>query len=158
MAAAKPETVVFIPEPVVVTLPGLRVKIHVPDAGKPLRTTLPVCKLQVGAVITPTVGAGGGLGTALITTLAEAVEVQPAAFVTVKVKVPVAKPETVVLIPEPVVVTLPGLRVKVHVPDAGKPLRRTLPVDKEQVGCVMVPTEGGIGVVGAALMTTGLLA
>ena len=85
MAAAKPETVVFIPLPVVVTLPGLRVKIHVPDAGKPLSTTLPVCKLQVGAVITPTVGAGGGLGTALITTLAEAVEVQPAAFVTVKV-------------------------------------------------------------------------
>ena len=42
-------------------------------------------------------------------------------------------------------------------PDAGKPLRTTLPVDKEQVGCVMVPTEGGVGVVGAALMTTGLL-
>ena len=41
-----------------------------------------------------------------------------------------------------------GDRVKVHVPVAGKPLRITLPVAKAQVGCVIVPTKGAVGVAG----------
>ena len=36
--------VVFVPEPVID--PGLMV--HVPEAGKPLKTTLPVATVQVG--------------------------------------------------------------------------------------------------------------
>ena len=40
----------------------------------------------------------------------------------------------VVLVPVPVVVTDPGLRVSVHVPVEGNPLRATLPVDNAQVG------------------------
>lgn len=48
--------VVLVPVPVVVP-PGVLVRVHVPDAGKSLRTTLPVGTIQVGWVIVPTVGA-----------------------------------------------------------------------------------------------------
>ena len=45
----------------------------------------------------------------------------------------------------------PGLMV--HVP-AGKPLNKTLPVAKTQLGWVMVPTIGAVGEAGAAVITT----
>ena len=61
-------------------LPGLIVQV---PAGKPFSITLPVATAQVGWVIVPTVGAVGVVGCALITTLAEAGEVHPAALVTV---------------------------------------------------------------------------
>lgn len=35
-------------------------------------------------------------------------------------------------------------------PVAGKPVRTTLPVAKEQVGAVIVPTTGAVGIVGGA--------
>ena len=54
----------------------------------------------------------------------------------------------VVLVPVPVVVVPPGERVSVHVPEAGKPERTTLPVATEQVGCVIEPTVGAEGVSG----------
>jgi hypothetical protein len=41
----------------------------------------------------------------------------------------------------------------VQVP-AGKPLNNTLPVAKAQVGCVIVPTVGAVGVTGCGLITT----
>jgi hypothetical protein len=47
-----------------------------------------------------------------------------------------------ILVPVPVVVTLPGLRVIVHDPEAGSPPRTTLPVAIEQVGCVILPGTG----------------
>ena len=75
--------VILVPVPVLVTAPGLRVNVQVPEAGKPFKTTLPVATLQVGCVIVPTEGAVGVAGCVLITTLPEAVEVHPAAFVTV---------------------------------------------------------------------------
>ena len=84
----------------------------------------------------------------MITTLADAEEIHPAALVTVKVYVPAASNEIVELVPEPVVVVPPGDRVKVHVPVAGKPLKITLPVAKAQLGCVIVPTVGAVGVAG----------
>ena len=59
----------------------------------------------------------------------------------------------VVLVPVPVVVTLPGVLVSVQVPDAGNPLNTTLPVATAQVGWVMVPTIGAVGVAGTALIT-----
>jgi hypothetical protein len=40
------------------------------------------------------------------------------------------------------------------VPDEGNPLRATLPVATEQVGWVIVPTEGAEGVAGCVLMPT----
>ena len=43
----------------VVVPPGDLVSVHVPVAGKPDKTTLPVATLQVGWVIVPTVGAVG---------------------------------------------------------------------------------------------------
>jgi hypothetical protein len=49
-----------------------------------------------------------------------------------------------VLVPVPE--TFPGFNV--HVPAAGKPLNTTLPVPTLQVGCVIVPTVGAVGVAG----------
>ena len=48
----------------------------------------------------------------------------------------------------------PGDRVKVQVPLAGKPFKITLPVARAQVGWVIVPTVGAVGVAGWALITT----
>ena len=63
--------------------PGVLVSVHVPDAGKPLNTTLPVASAQVGWVMVPTVGAVGEDGCVVITTLAEDGETQPEELVTV---------------------------------------------------------------------------
>jgi len=57
-------------------------------------------------------------------------------------------------VPLPEVVVPPGVRTRVHVPDAGSPLRTTLPVDVAQFGCVMGPTKGGVGVAGWVLIST----
>jgi hypothetical protein len=84
-----------------------------------------------------------------MTTFAEGDEVHPAAFVTVKLYVPAANVEIVVVAPVPV--TAPGLIVQLP---AGKPLRITLPVATAHVGCVMVPTVGMAGAPGAVLITT----
>ena len=61
--------------------PGLIVQL---PAGRLFNTTLPVDTVQVGCVMVLTVGAPGGAGGGLITTLAEATEVQPTSLVTVK--------------------------------------------------------------------------
>jgi len=60
--------------------PGLMIQF---PEGKLLNTTLPVASAHVGCVIAPTVGAAGVEGCILITTLADGIEVHPAAFVTV---------------------------------------------------------------------------
>ena len=66
--------------PVPATDPGLIV--HVP-AGRPFNTTLPVGDAhEAGWVIVPIIGAAGAAGAALITTLADASEIQPASLVT----------------------------------------------------------------------------
>ena len=69
---------VLLPVPAI--LPGLIVQL---PEGSPVNTTLPSA-VQVGCVIVPTVGAEGVTGWALITTLADAAEVQPTSLVTVK--------------------------------------------------------------------------
>jgi hypothetical protein len=74
-----PETVLFVPDPVIA--PGSIVQV--PLAGRPDNTTLPVGRAQVGWVLAPTVGAAGAAGTAFIITLFDEVEVHPALFVTV---------------------------------------------------------------------------
>jgi hypothetical protein len=94
----------------------------------------------------PTAGAIGVAGCAGITTLADDGDVHPSELVTVKVYVPVIRPEIVVLVPVPFVVIAPGVRVTVQVPVEGNPLNTTLPVDTKQVGCVIVPMEGAAGV------------
>ena len=147
MAGVRPVTVVLDPVPAIA--PGL--SVHAP-AGNPCKATLPVAKLQVGCVIVPTVG-DESIGWALITIFNEADEVHKDSFVTVYVYVPVASADIVVVVPEPVVVVPPGDLVNVQFP-VGKLFNSTLPVDTEQVGCVMVPTVGAVGVTGCALMTT----
>jgi hypothetical protein len=93
------------------------------------------------------------VGTALITTLAEATELHPAELVTVKVYVPEASPVIVLVVPVPVTATAPGLLVNVHVPEDGNPLNATDPVGAAQVGWVIAPTTGA-AMVGTALTTT----
>jgi hypothetical protein len=81
---------------------------------------------------------------------ADAVEIHPDALVTVKLYVPAAKFDIVMVVPVPV--TAPGLMVQV--PVAGKPFKITLPVVIRQVGWVMVPIVGAPGVEGCELITT----
>lgn len=59
MPSGRSVTVVLVPVPVLVTLSGLRVRVHVPEDGKPFNTTLPVATSHVGWVIVPTTGAPG---------------------------------------------------------------------------------------------------
>ena len=80
-----PDIVRVVPVPVTDTLPGVRVRVHVPVAGSPLKAALPVESAQVGCVSAPTTGADGVSGCALITTFADDGEVHPNALVTVKV-------------------------------------------------------------------------
>ena len=60
--------------------PGFIVQLPV---GNPLNTTLPVAVAHVGCVMVPTVGALGVPGCAVITTSADADEIQPTELVTV---------------------------------------------------------------------------
>ena len=62
-----------------------------------------------------------------------------------KLYLPGFNPEIVVLTPVPDVITLSGERVRDHVPDEGKPLSITLPVETVHVGFVIVPTTGAEG-------------
>lgn len=93
------------------------------------------------------VGAAGDAGCAEITTFADAGEVHWPEFVTLKVYVPAGIPDIVVLVPVPVLVTSPGVRVTAHVPVDGSPDKITLPVGNTQVGWVIVPTTGAVGLV-----------
>lgn len=85
MFGASPINIPVNPVPVIVAPPGEAVTVHEPLAGKPLSATSPVATAQVGCVIAPITGAVGVEGAGAITTLAQATETQPAAFVTVKV-------------------------------------------------------------------------
>jgi hypothetical protein len=70
-------------EPVPLIPPGLIV--HVPVAGKPPNTTLPVgAPHEEGCVIAPAIGAVGACGGALITTSADAFDIHSDAAVTLK--------------------------------------------------------------------------
>ena len=97
----------------------------------------------------PTMG-DAVVGTALITTLAEATEIHPVAVsVTVKLNV-VAGVNPLIVVVDPLPAIAPGLIVQAP---EGKPLKATLPVGTVQVGCVIVPTMGD-AVVGTELITT----
>ena len=77
--------VMLVPEPEVVTPPGVLVSVQLPEAGNPLNNTLPLETPHVGWVISPTIGAAGVAGAEFISTEAEASEVQTSALVTVYV-------------------------------------------------------------------------
>jgi hypothetical protein len=72
---------VLVPVPAIA--PGLI--IHVPVAGRPFNTTLPVDAVhEEGCVIVPTIGAVGATGALLITTMADSTDIHPASLVTLK--------------------------------------------------------------------------
>lgn len=104
---------------------------------------LPVETEHVGWVTVPITITEGTTGCEFITTFPDAADVHPDAFVTVNACVPVINPEMVLLIPVPEIA--PGFIVQFPV---GNPFNTTLPVDSEQVGCVIVPTVGADGVAG----------
>ena len=81
MFAPRPVTVPVVPLPVKEP-EGEPVTVHEPDAGKPLKATLPVAIVHVGWVTVPVTGAAGA---GLTDTIVEAVAVQPLASVTAKV-------------------------------------------------------------------------
>jgi len=94
----------------------------------------------------------GTSGWVLIVALVDGAEVHPEDInVTVNVYVLADNPEKVAVGEEPVMVAPPGIAVTVH-DDDGNPLKATLPVAVEQVGCVIVPTIGADGVTGWALI------
>ena len=66
--------VVLVPVPVIA--PGLIV--HVPVAGRPVSTTLPVvAEHETGWVIVPGIGAVGAVGASLMITSADACDIHP---------------------------------------------------------------------------------
>lgn len=93
-----------------------------------------------------------GLGGATII-FADAGDMHPEELVTAKVNVPVGSPDIAELVPVPVVTDPPGDPASVHVPDAGKSFKITLPVARTHVGCVIEPIVGAAGIVGWELIT-----
>lgn len=74
---------IVVVAPVPAIDPGLIT--HVPVAGSPLKTTLPVgAEHEEGCVIMPTIGAGGASGAGFITTFAVASDEHPASLAMVK--------------------------------------------------------------------------
>ena len=89
---------------------------------------VPVPTEHVGCSVALAVGAAGAVGAALMVTLVAAGELQ-VPLDTVKLYVPAAKPEIVVVVVVPVIV--PGIIVQLPV---GNPLNITLPVASAHVG------------------------
>jgi hypothetical protein len=75
--------VTLTPVPVMATAPGNRVRVHVPVAGNPFKTTLPDGTDKVGWVIVPIESAAGDAGWAGITTFSDGIDKHPSAVVTV---------------------------------------------------------------------------
>ena len=85
-------TIVLVPVPAID--PGLIV--HVPVAGSPDNSTLPVGAAHVeGCVIIPTIGVGGIPEGESKTTPVDGKDIHPVASVTVKLYVPSGRPEIV---------------------------------------------------------------
>jgi len=61
-------------------------------------------------------------------------------------------PDIVVVVPVPEAVMPEGVLVIVHVPVEGNPDKGTLPVETTQLGCILVPTIGAVGVIGWELI------
>ena len=89
---------------------------------------LPVDNVHVGCVIDPIPGAGGAGGGLFITMTGEAGDMHASAFVTVKEYEPAGRPETTVVVPDPVIEIAPATLLTVQRPFAGNPLSATLPV------------------------------
>jgi hypothetical protein len=85
-------------------------------------------------------------GCELITAEPDPAEIHPLLSVTVKVYVPELSPEKLAVVPEFEIVAPPGDAVTVQIPVDGSPLKETVPVDTEQVGCVIEPVIGAVGV------------
>jgi hypothetical protein len=134
---------VLVPEPETETVPGYRISVQGP-AGRPLRVMLPVGTIQEGWTIFPASGGDGTGGCAFIWTGADGAEIQPLTE-TMNVYVPLSSPEMVTDEPLPVVVTLPGLRTSIQLPDPGNPFKTTDPVEEVHVGCVTLPGTGDAG-------------
>jgi hypothetical protein len=102
---------VLTPVPDVVIPPGLLVNVHVPVAGRPLKSTLPVANIQVGWVMVPTKGAVGNAF--IVNDWVAETEPQPLVTVYVTVTVPAVRPVT---IPPAVILAVPDTGTTDQVP------------------------------------------
>lgn len=86
-------------------------------------------------------------GCVFITAAKDAAEIHPLLSVTANVyDVPLDRPEKLAVVPVELIVWPPGAAVTVQVPVAGSPLNATVPVEIRQVGCVIAPKIGEVGV------------
>lgn len=140
------------PVPVAVVPPGLRVKVHIPDEGKPLNSTLPVETVQVGWIIESIVGADGAPG-ATLTVKVVADEIQPSTVV-VTSYFPAVNPVNcpVALLCDPTTGSVPVTVYETPTPLAGEVIV-IIPVGMLQDGCVVTEAVGADGVAGGALIT-----
>jgi len=151
-----PEIVAVVVVPGVSTLPGVRLTVQLP-AGSPESTTLPVATAQEGAVIAPTNGAAGKRGCGCIITGSDDGDTHKSEFETLKVYVvPARRPPIVAVAAVPDKVIPVGVLVIIQPPGVGNPLNSTEPIETVQVGCVIVPIIGAVGVLGCSNITTGL--
>jgi hypothetical protein len=136
---------VEVPVPVVVTPPGFRVNVQVPEAGRPFKTTLPVATVQAGWVMVPATGAEGTAITALIVRFV-AGEVHPL-FVVVTAYIPGANPVNTVVVRVTAATTgaIPVTVYEMPAPGAGLVIL-IVPVGTVQVGWVVTFTVGAAGI------------
>ena len=90
--------------------------VQLPCESNPVSNMLPVATVQEGGVKVPATGGEGVTGCGWMITFEEGWELQPLAFVTVKVYVFAARPVIVVVGPSPLFVIPPGETVTVHEP------------------------------------------
>ena len=102
----------IVPVPDVEISPGVRIIVHVPVEGKPVRLTLPVGVSRVGCIMVPITGADGTGGGPGIITSPEGPDTHPASLVKVKLYVPGSRSVTVTLVPVPFILTCSGVAVQ----------------------------------------------
>jgi len=144
-----------VPEPVFNMSPGERTIVQAPEDGNPVSVTLPVVTLAFGCTMLSITGADGTGGRSGMITFSDISDMHPEELVTEKLKSPGGKPDTITLVPVPVVCMVPGYLVNIHVPGEGRFARVTLPVGVVHVGAVINPGNGGGGNPGCSFIVAG---
>ena len=141
-----------MPVPVKIEPSSVLVNVQFPVAGSLLIVRPPVETEHVGWIRLPTNGDRGAAGELVIEKPAEAGEVHPLEFVTLKLYEPGER--SFKTIPAPLLSTaiVPDVLTNVQLPVAGKSKIAMLPVPTKQVGWLTIEPVGAGGSGGAALI------